>query len=80
MKTGDRIKYSEHRLRPARDYWLNCGRHEQKSAAHTELQRLQAWRGTVVKVERNRFGVVGVEYAGDDGTTGNAMEYQFEKV
>jgi hypothetical protein len=80
MNPGDKIKYSEHYLRPHRDYWLSCGRHAEKSAALEHLENLRALRGTVITHARNRFGAMVIAYRLDNGVEGTAMDYLFEKV
>lgn len=80
FKAGDRIRYSQLRLKPARDWWLSRGRWSEKSAAKDELDKLTAERGTVLESFVNRFGARVVKYRMDSGAEGEGMDYNFEKA
>jgi hypothetical protein len=67
---GQRVKHSEHCLRPMRDYWCSLGDYGRKSAARRRLDQAAAIRGTVTAVAGCNVSV-----KWDDGTLSHNLDY-----
>ena len=74
FKIGDRVKYSEHSLRPKRDYWLGQGREPQKSQAKGWYEDAKAVRGVVTHIISNSS----VEVQTNDGCIHRSLDYVWE--
>jgi hypothetical protein len=80
MKPGDRVKHSAIAIRPKRDYWLGCGRAQQKSAAEEALNAAIAARGTLLDVAKNKYGATVARVQWDSGTITDCLEYMVEEI
>lgn len=73
MKTGDVVKHSGYAIKPKRDYWLGCGRYDQKNRAKEWLDNFVAERGTVIEAQDGKAKV-----QWDNGTISHCLDYMIE--
>lgn len=63
FRVGDRVAHSYSSLRGLRDYWLSCGRSQEKSAAKEALDKKTAERGIVTNIRKGSYAwVIGVDW------------------
>ena len=79
IQVNDRVKPSEYALRSKRDYWLQCGRYDQKQRAKEALDREQDKRGIVTEITEHN-GIKGLVVKWLDGTVSHCLPYRVEKT
>lgn len=78
MQQGDRVKYSDHVIRPKRDYALGCCA-ARKAEANRWLNEAKAERGTVVELIPQRDDLVAaIRVQWDSGTESKVLPYMLE--
>jgi hypothetical protein len=77
---GQAVKPSEYQIRPARDYWLNCGREPMKSGAKAALERLKSLRGVVIAINDGKYAKGILTISLSDGCVVRSMPSQWESA
>lgn len=78
FKPGDRIKPSAYAIRPKKDWWLQQGRSDLKSAAKRVVEAEIARRGVVLSSGPTKYTPEEVHYRWDDGQEGKCLSYMVE--